>query len=131
MLFDFFVRAGYFWLFVLSVSAMVRSVSFGLFADKIDVEQPRILYDVFLLILVLSGVQTYQSIDILFGKINPTSWWVPFFCKHTSLLFYHVFLSFARRNLLNLKRENGLKDKRNFCPLDAKHPVRQTMAGLY
>lgn len=130
MLFEVFVRAGYLWLFLLSVTAMCRSVMFGLFADKIDVEQPRILYDVFLLVLVLSGIQTYQSIDLLFGKISPSSWWVPLFCKHASLVFYHVFLSFARLNLLNIQKEKGLENKRNFCPLSAKHPVRMTMAGL-
>lgn len=130
MLFEVCVRAGYLWLFFLSVAAMYRSVTFGLFADRLNVEQPRILYDVFLLILVLSAIQTYQSVDLLFGKISPSAWWVPMFCKHASLLFYHVFLSFARRNLLNLQREKGLESKRNFCPLTAKHPVRMMMAGL-
>lgn len=123
MLFEIAVRAGYAWLFSLSIMAMYRSVTFGFFSDSLNVEQPRLLYDVFLLVLVLSGIQTFQSIDLLFGPIANRGWWIPLFCKHTSLIFYHVFLWFARQNLLNLQADKEASQKRNFCPLDAKHPV--------
>lgn len=54
------------------------------------------IYYSYCIIFLLSLVQIKQCLELLIGPVND-QWWVPFLCKHISMLVYIAILNCIRK----------------------------------
>lgn len=97
-------KFGYYYLVFLSG----LSISLSIFTVGKIVKQKiykLVLLDFWILIILLTGlslIQLDQSIGLLGKSYNPLTWWIPMFCKHTSLILYLTIWWF-----INWELDNG------------------------
>ena len=89
------IKILYGYLLVLATYAAIKAVKMGLSFDKQDVPMHPVLYAMHIMILCLSCIQIYQTVNLMIMPLGGL-WWVPFVCKHFSLITYIVFLNFIK-----------------------------------
>ena len=105
------IKTLYCYLFGLAVYVSVTAVKMGLAFDKHEVPIHPVLYAMHVMILGLGCIQIYQTVNLIIMPLTGL-WWVPFICKHFSLILYIVFLRFIKwRHELEVSR--ALKENSN------------------
>lgn len=94
------IKIGYGILFMLALTALIRSIIVSAMLKDLKTDYNILLKYTLIAIIYLSIIQSYQCIDMMVGKIEK-SWWIPFFCKHGALWFYHIAISFIKYKALN------------------------------
>ena len=89
------IKTGYGGLLILAMAALIRAIMVSAKLKNENNDFNKLLRVVLIAIIYLSILQTYQCIDMINNKLGK-SWWIPFFCKHGALWFYHITISFIK-----------------------------------
>ena len=82
-------------LLVIALACLANCIRIGLIVDRTHFHLHPILYVLHVSIFGLSVIQVYQTVILLLSPIS-MMWWIPLFCKGSSLLTYFVFLEFIK-----------------------------------
>lgn len=88
-------RSMQFYLLLLAVMVFGFAVYVGPVINRLRFTGAHIYYS-YCLVFLLSLVQIKQCLDILIAPVGD-QWWVPFFCKHISMLVYFAVLNCIRK----------------------------------
>lgn len=88
-------RSLQFYLLFLAVLTFGFAVYVGPVINRLRFTGAHIYYS-YCLVFLLSLVQVKQCLDLLIAPVGD-NWWVPFFCKHISMLVYIAVLNCIRK----------------------------------
>ena len=91
---DLIIKLGYCYLLALALISAWRSCAFGLAIDRSGRCLHPILHAEYGLIVILSFIQTFLCVNLILAPVPEKTWWLPFICKQSSLVFYIVAINF-------------------------------------